>query len=123
MENEVQSEFEIKVDKVKRLEEMGEKAYKAKFEKTHEIHDLEKYDLGTKVKVAGRMIFKRTFGKLMFARLYAIGDNFEYKFDEKLRTSVQISLSQNIVGEEALKKFKEFCDIGDFVKTTCNGPF
>lgn len=115
MGNEVQSEFEIKVDKVKRLEEMGEKAYKAKFEKTHEIHDLEKYELGTKVKVAGRMIFKRTFGKLIFARLYAIGDNFEYKYDEKLRTSVQISLSQNIVGEEALKKFKEFCDVGDFV--------
>ncbi|MGN0788279.1 MAG: lysine--tRNA ligase [Candidatus Onthoplasma sp.] len=109
------SEFDIKVDKVKRLEESGEKAYKAKFHKTHEIHDLEKYELGTKVSVAGRMIFKRTFGKLIFARLYAIGDNFNFDPTEQIRTSVQISLSQQIVGEVALAKFKEFCDVGDFV--------
>lgn len=109
------SEFDIKVDKVKRLEESGEKAYKEKFHKTHEIHDLEKYELGTKVSVAGRMIFKRTFGKLIFARLYAIGDNFDFDPTEQIRTSVQISLSQQIVGESALAKFKEFCDVGDFV--------
>lgn len=115
MEQEIMNEFEVKVDKVKRLEANGEKAYKAKFNKTHEIHDLEKYELGTKVSVAGRITFKRTFGKLIFARIYAIGDNFEMNFNDKLRTSVQISLSLNIVGDEALAKFKEFCDVGDFV--------
>ena len=113
--NEVMSEFDIKVEKVKKLEELGEKAYKAKFHKTHEIHDLEKFELGTKVSIAGRMIFKRTFGKLIFARLYAIGDNFEYNPNETIRTSVQISLNFNIVGEEALNKFKNFCDVGDFI--------
>ena len=115
MEQENLSEFDIKVEKIKKLEAMGEKAYKAKFNKTHEIHDLEKYELGTKVSVAGRMTFKRTFGKLIFARLYAIGDNFDCNLSQDFRTSVQISLSLNIVGEEALAKFKEFCDIGDFV--------
>lgn len=115
MENEVLSEFDIKVEKIKKLESLGEKAYKAKFHKTHEIHDLENYELGTKVSVAGRMTFKRTFGKLIFARLYAIGDNFDSDLTQDMRTSVQISLSLNIVGEEALAKFKEFCDIGDFV--------
>ena len=115
MENVNLSEFDIKVEKIKRLEEMGEKAYKAKFNKTHEIHDLEKYELGTKVSVAGRMTFKRTFGKLIFARLYAIGDNFDCNLSEEIRTSVQISLSLNIVGDVALQKFKDFCDIGDFV--------
>ena len=109
------SEFDIKVEKVKKLESLGEKAYKAKFEKTHEIHDLEKYELGTKVSIAGRMIFKRTFGKLIFARLYAIGDNHDIDATKPLRTSVQISLNFNIVGADALAKFKEFCDIGDFV--------
>ena len=69
--NEVMNEFEVKVDKIRRLEEMGEKAYKAKFEKTHEIHDLENIELGTYVQVAGRITFKRTFGKLIFARIYA----------------------------------------------------
>ena len=103
MENVNLSEFDIKVEKIKKLEEMGEKAYKAKFNKTHEIHDLEKYELGTKVSVAGRMTFKRTFGKLIFARLYAIGDNFDCNLSEEFRTSVQISLSLNIVGEEALE--------------------
>ncbi|MCQ2564353.1 MAG: lysine--tRNA ligase [Clostridia bacterium] len=109
------NEFDIKTEKVKKLEANGEKAYKAKFAKTHEIHDLEKIELGTKVSVAGRMIFKRTFGKLIFARLYAIGDNFDINFNEPIRTSVQISLSMQIVGEDALAKFKEFCDVGDFV--------
>ena len=115
MENVNLSEFDIKVEKIKKLEEMGEKAYKAKFNKTHEIHDLEKYELGTKVSVAGRMTFKRTFGKLIFARIYALGDNFDCNLTEDMRTSVQISLSLNIVGAEALQKFKDFCDIGDFV--------
>ena len=97
MENVNLNEFDIKVEKIKKLEEMGEKAYKAKFNKTHEIHDLEKYELGTKVSVAGRMTFKRTFGKLIFARLYAIGDNFDVDFSAPIRTSVQISLNFNIV--------------------------
>ena len=117
-ENENLSEFDIKVNKVKALEAQGEKAYKAKFNKTHEIHDLEKYELGTKVSVAGRMIFKRTFGKLIFARLYAIGDNFDVDFTNEVRTSVQISLNFNVVGAEALQKFKDFCDVGDFVGVT-----
>lgn len=115
MEQEIMNEFDVKVDKVKRLEESGEKAYKAKFHKTHEIHDLEKIELGTKVSCAGRITFKRTFGKLIFARIYAIGDNFDMNFQDKVRTSVQISLSLNVVGEQALAKFKEFCDVGDFV--------
>ena len=51
METENLSEFEIKVEKIKKLEALGEKAYKAKFNKTHEIHDLEKYELGTKVSI------------------------------------------------------------------------
>ena len=102
------SEFDIKVEKIKKLEAQGEKAYKAKFNKTHEIHDLENVELGTKVSVAGRMIFKRTFGKLIFARLYAIGDNFDTPLNENIRTSVQISLSLNIVGDVALQKIKDF---------------
>ncbi len=109
------NEFDIKVDKVKKLEQSGEKAYKAKFNKTHEIHDLENVELGTHVSIAGRMIFKRTFGKLIFARLYAIGDNFNVDLSKPVRTSVQISLSQNIVGEERLKYFKDFCDVADFI--------
>ena len=55
MENEVLSEFDIKVEKIKKLESLGEKAYKAKFHKTHEIHDLENYELGTKVSVGKRI--------------------------------------------------------------------
>ncbi len=115
MEQENLNEFDIKVEKVKKLESQGEKAYKAKFNKTHEIHDLDKYELGTKVKIAGRMTFKRTFGKLIFARLYAIGDNFALQPNTTPRTSVQISLSLSVVGAEPLAKFKEFCDVGDFV--------
>ncbi len=115
MEQNELSEFDVKVAKVNKLNELGEKAYKTKYNKTHEIHDLENYELGTHVSIAGRMIFKRTFGKLIFARLYAIGDNFDVDFSKPIRTSVQISLSMSIVGEDRLKYFKDFCDIGDFI--------
>lgn len=115
MEQNEMSEFDIKVAKVKKLEESGEKAYKAKYNKTHEIHNLDSVELGTHVSVAGRMIFKRTFGKLIFAKIYAIGDNADFDLTQPIRTSVQISLSLNIVGEERLKYFKDFCDVGDFV--------
>lgn len=115
MEQNEMSEFDIKVAKVKKLQEAGEIVYKAKYNKTHEIHDLDKIELGTRVSIAGRMIFKRTFGKLIFARLYAIGDNFNFDPTKPIRTSVQISLSLSVVGEESLKFFKEFCDVGDFV--------
>ncbi len=108
------NEFDVRVAKLNMLEQSGEKGYKAKFNKTHEIHDLDKYELGTIVSVAGRLVAKRTFGKLIFARLYAIGDNFETDNLKEVRYNIQISLNEKILGEEMLQKFKDFSDIGDF---------
>lgn len=108
------NEFDVRVAKLKKLEANGEKGFKAKFAKTHEIHDLDNIPLGTKVCVAGRLVAKRTFGKLIFARLYAIGDNFDAKDLSKVRYKVQISLNEKIIGAEALQKFKDYSDIGDF---------
>ena len=107
-------EFDVRVAKLHNLEASGEKGYKAKFDKTHEIHDLDNLPLGTKVKVAGRLVAKRTFGKLIFARLYAIGDNFDAKTLSKVRYNIQLSINEKIVGAEALQKFKDYSDIGDF---------
>lgn len=107
-------EFDVRVAKLQSLEASGEKGYKAKFNKTHEIHDLDSLPLGTKVSVAGRLVAKRTFGKLIFARLYAIGDNFDAETLSKVRYNIQLSINEKIVGAEALQKFKDYSDIGDF---------
>ncbi len=107
-------EYDVRRAKLNNLEASGEKGYKAKFNKTHEIHDLDSLPLGTKVQVAGRLVAKRTFGKLIFARLYAIGDNFETKSLSKVRYNIQLSINEKIVGAEQLQKFKDYSDIGDF---------
>lgn len=115
MENlDLSKEFDVRCAKLKMIEEKGECCYKAKFNKTHEIHDLASLPLGTKVSVAGRLVAKRTFGKLIFARLYAIGDIYptDPLFGKKY--VVQISLNEKIVGAEELQKFKDYSDIGDF---------
>ena len=59
---------------------------------------------GLVVGVAGRVVHLRNTGKLCFAALQA-GDGS--------RIQAMISLDQ--VGEEALERWKEFVDLGDFV--------
>lgn len=97
------NELEARADKIARLEKAGEKAYKAKFERSHRIHELDALELGTKVSTAGRVVLRRSFGKLIFAQIYDIDG------------TRQISLSLADVGDAAFNKFMDFVDIGDFV--------
>jgi len=103
MEESLINELDVRKNKIELLEKSGEKAYKGKFERTHQLKDLANLELGTNVKVAGRLILKRSFGKLIFAQLYDI---------EAVK---QISLSLNDIGEEQFNKFLDIVDIGDFI--------
>ncbi|OGO81871.1 MAG: lysine--tRNA ligase [Clostridiales bacterium GWD2_32_19] len=85
------------------METLGEVAYKAKFNRTHRICEIENEELGTEVAIAGRVVLKRIFGKLIFAQIYDI------------EATCQISLSLSVIGEEEMTRFKEFVDIGDFI--------
>lgn len=96
-------EVDIRANKIKQLKEMGINPYAPKFDVTYSLLDARELKEGTKVVIAGRMTFRRTFGKFMFIQL---SDIF---------AKIQVSLSVNEIDIEKYKFFKDFVDIGDYV--------
>lgn len=101
MENKDFNEYEMRKAKLKAMKETMV-AYKDKFVCPDKITDLKKMPDGNDAKVAGRIISKRVFGKLMFMTLYDVTG------------TIQVSLSKNeLQGEYDF--FKKNIDIGDFL--------
>ena len=96
-------EVDIRANKIKELKSMGINPYADKFDETHSISQARELDVDTRVSVAGRIIFKRTFGKFMFIQISDIYDK------------IQVSLSVNEIPEDKYKFFKDYVDTGDFV--------
>lgn len=96
-------EVDIRANKIKELKEMGINPYAEKYDVTHTITEARKLEMGSKVRVAGRIIFKRTFGKFMFIQISDIFDK------------IQVSLSVNEIPEDKFKFFKDYIDNADFV--------
>ncbi len=96
-------EVDIRANKIKLLKESGINPYAPKFDTTHSLKDARKLPIGNKTTVAGRMTFRRAFGKFMFIQL---SDIF---------AKLQVSLSVNEISEEQYKFFKTYVDIGDYV--------
>ncbi len=99
-------EVDIRANKIKELKAMGINPYADKFDETHSISQARELDVDSRVSVAGRIIFKRTFGKFMFIQ---ISDVF---------AKIQVSLSVNEIPEDKYKFFKDYVDTGDFVGVT-----
>lgn len=99
-------ETDIREKKIKDLKAMGINPYASRFDETHNITEARALNDGDKVSVAGRMIFRRTFGKFMFVQ---ISDVFN---------KLQVSLSVNQIPLEQYKWFNDYVDIGDFVGFT-----
>ena len=96
-------EADIRAAKIQILKDNGINPYAPKFDITHSLKDARNLPMGTPVIVAGRMTFRRTFGKFMFIQL---ADIF---------ARLQVSLSVNEIEEEAFKFFKNYVDTGDYV--------
>ena len=62
-------EVDIRAKKISDLKAMGINPYVSKFDITNTIEETRKLEMGTKVAIAGRMTFRRTFGKFMFIQL------------------------------------------------------
>ena len=105
-EQNLYKEVDIRANKIKELKEMGINPFAEKFEETHNITQARAQEMGTKVSVGGRIIFRRTFGKFMFIQ---ISDIFN---------KIQVSLSVNEIPEDKFKFFKDYVDIGDYVGIT-----
>ena len=106
MDNNIQnlsSEVDIRKDKVRKLKEEGIIVYAEKFDRTHKLVEAKSLPDGTKVRVCGRMTFRRMMGKLSFFAL------------EDVEARLQASISRNEIDEDKYTFFKKMVDIGDFV--------
>ena len=97
-------ERDIRLKKLNELREIGEIPYKEKYERTHIMADAKILPIGTKnVKIAGRVMAIRLFGRLIFATL------------KDFSSTMQIALQEKTLGKEKFKFFKKYVDIGDFI--------
>ena len=97
------NEIDVRREKLNTLREMGEIPYKAKFDRTHKINEARGLEDGTKVRVAGRIVFRRVMGKLSFMQI------------QDIEGKIQVSVGRNEIDEEKFDFFKKMIDIGDFV--------
>ncbi len=108
-------EYSVRLQKVQTLRSWGIEPYAYRFDPTHTLQQvLEGWDTlmeeGRRVRVAGRLVAKRVFGKLAFAHIQ----------DETGR--LQIAVERNTTHSPApehepqpVKFFKKFVDLGDWV--------
>ena len=96
-------QMQARRDKLTAIQEMGILPYAERYETTHSLEQASKLDDGTKkIRVVGRIIALRYFGKLAFGHLFG--------FTGKL----QFALQKNKL-EEEFTHFKKIVDIGDFI--------
>ncbi len=107
-------ELEIRKQKVKSLRERGIEPYPYRFELTHRSGEFkENFDSlsGQEVALAGRVMSKRVFGKLIFGHIQ----------DEQGRVQFIIQKGVTKIGdadEDAVKFVKKDIDVGDIVGVT-----
>ena len=102
-EENLYKEVDIRAKKIQELKDMGINPFADKFNATHTIVESRKLEDGGKTTVAGRIIFRRAFGKFMFIQISDVFDK------------IQVSLSINEIPEDKYKFFKDYVDIGDYV--------
>lgn len=108
----MEDEFEARLAKVEELRARGEDPYPVRFDRTHTLGEVrehwdDKIDPGTstedRVRIAGRVLLKRTQGRLIFAKVRdGTGE-------------LQLFVSQGELGVEAFARFGDEIDRGDWV--------
>ncbi len=102
MEENISSEVDIRRQKIDELKKAGEIPYKEKFERTCTIAEA-RGKIGQKVKIAGRIVFRRIMGKFGFCQIRDVYDK------------IQISVGRNELSEEDYNFYKKMIDIADFI--------
>lgn len=102
-EENLYKEVDIRAKKISDLKAMGINPYADKFDCSNTILEARSLPMDTKVSIAGRITFRRAFGKFMFIQL------------SDIYAKIHVSLSVNEIPEEDYKFFKDFVDIADFV--------
>ncbi len=101
---------QVRLEKLERLRADGVHVWPERFERTHTLAEAAQLAEGTTgVRLAGRLVAKRTMGKLTFAKLQDFGG------------ALQISLSRGELAEDEeqsralYKRFEKQVDLWDFV--------
>ena len=97
------NEIDIRRSKINQLIQDGEIPYKERFDRTHTIAEARNLEVGTKVRISGRIIFRRIMGKFGFMKIADI------------MSSIQVSVGINELNEDAYTFYKKMIDIADFV--------
>ena len=99
--------IEERVVRINKLEEMrsaGISPYRDRYEKNKTLLEAKSLPVGTTgIRIAGRVMTVRKFGKLIFATLK---DSTE---------KLQIALQQQSIDKQEFSLFKKYVDIGDFI--------
>lgn len=97
-------EKEVRIEKVNKLREAGINPYAERCGRTHTLSEAKSLEVGTaSVELRGRLMLKRSFGKLLFATIQ--------DFDERM----QICLNIKNIDDDKFKLFSKMVDVGDFV--------
>ena len=99
-------EYFVRLQKVETLRREGIEPYAYRFEVTHRSREVkERFSAleGQEVRVAGRVMAKRDFGKSIFSHIR----------DEE--GNLQIYLRADVVGKDRVKFYKRFVDLGDIL--------
>ena len=113
-EDDLPEQMRVRHEKRSRLLDAGAEAYPVSVPRTHSLAQVRAAwpelpidtATGVTVSISARVIFVRNTGKLCFATL------------REGTTELQLMLSLDRVGEEALAAWKSIVDIGDFVSAT-----
>ncbi len=99
----IKSEREMRLERLEAIRKSGVNPYPEKFEKKQSLAEAKAEPEGTTVKTAGRIMTKRTMGKIAFCHL------------QDWSGKMQIVLNVNEIGEESLQFFAEHFDMADFI--------
>jgi lysyl-tRNA synthetase class 2 len=89
--------------KIEELRKHGINSYAYRFDKKQSCAECLKSKPGTKIKTAGRLMTKREFGKIAFAKL------------QDFSGQIQIVFQNEKTPEKIMNFFKKYLDAGDFV--------
>lgn len=101
MRNTQNNEYEVRKSKLKELKEQMV-VYKDKYDDIIDLNLVGLLSDGEHVRIAGRVVSKRSFGKFMFMNLYDVNG------------TVQISISKQDLGDN-FDLFKNNVDVGDYI--------
>lgn len=102
----INDERSVRLHRLQEFKNTGNKAYPSSTHRTHLISDAIKEQHDTELTIAGRVVLKRTFGKLIFCTLQDTGGQ------------LQIVLKHDKLDQDAFALFKESIDLGDIISAT-----